>query len=60
MSVAAAHSDAGAFRIARGGRVDRSRAVTLSHDGQFLPGLGGDTVAATLLAPSGFSPAVSW
>ena len=50
MSVAAAHSDAGAFRIARGGRVDRSRAVTLSHDGQFLPGLGGDTVAATLLA----------
>ena len=24
--------------------------MTLSHDGQFLPGLGGDTVAATLLA----------
>lgn len=44
------HADAGAFRLASGGRIDRARKLTLSHDGQFLNGLVGDTVAATLLA----------
>ncbi len=45
-----ANTDTGVFRLASGGRVDRARRVTLSHDGRFLPGLAGDTVAATLLA----------
>lgn len=47
---AATETGAGAFRIASGGRVDRARVVTLSHDGRPLSGLAGDTVAATLLA----------
>ncbi len=43
-------NDSGAFRLASGGRIDRTRPVLLSHDGQFLSGLAGDSVAATLLA----------
>jgi len=38
------------LRLASGGRIDRTRSITLSHDGQFLSGLAGDSVAATLLA----------
>jgi len=43
-------SAAGPLRLASGGRIDRTRSITLSHDGQFLSGLAGDSVAATLLA----------
>jgi len=49
MSAVSTHTG-GAFRIAGGGRIDRTRPVTLSHDGQLLDGFVGDTVAATLLA----------
>ncbi len=48
--MSAATTEAGAFRLATGGRVDRARPITLSHDGQFMTGLAGDSVAATLLA----------
>jgi hypothetical protein len=40
----------GAFRLAGGGRIDRSHPITLSHDGRLLDGFAGDTVASTLLA----------
>ncbi|RFO98376.1 sarcosine oxidase subunit alpha [Rhodoferax lacus] len=43
-------TQAGAFRTAQGGRIDRSQPVTISFDGQSLTGYAGDTVAATLLA----------
>jgi sarcosine oxidase subunit alpha len=43
-------SNAGAFRTAQGGRIDRSQPVQISFDGQSLTGYHGDTVAATLLA----------
>lgn len=45
-----ASNNGGAFRLAAGGRIDRNRPITLSHDGQFLGGFAGDSVAATLLA----------
>lgn len=41
---------AGALRIAQGGRIDRSQPVQFSFDGAQLTGFSGDTVAATLLA----------
>jgi sarcosine oxidase subunit alpha len=40
----------GPYRLATGGRVDRSRAVRFSFDGRELSGLEGDTVASALLA----------
>jgi sarcosine oxidase subunit alpha len=40
----------GAFRIPKGGRIDRTQPVQFSFDGRALTGLQGDTVAATLLA----------
>jgi sarcosine oxidase subunit alpha len=43
-------SQAGAFRTAQGGRVDRNQPVQFSLDGHTFTGLAGDTVAATLLA----------
>jgi heterotetrameric sarcosine oxidase alpha subunit len=48
--MSSAANDAGAFRLADGGRLDRTRRIILSHDGQFLAGYAGDSVAATLLA----------
>lgn len=43
-------STTGAFRTTQGGRIDRSKPVQISFDGQSLTGYQGDTVAATLLA----------
>ncbi len=43
-------NNGGAFRLPVGGRIDRARPIILSHDGQFLGGFAGDSVAATLLA----------
>jgi len=40
----------GVNRIPTGGRIDRTRSVTLTHDGRPLAGYAGDTVASTLLA----------
>src|SRR5258705_13614658 len=39
-----------AFRIANGGRVDRSRPLRFRFDGRLLEGLQGDTLASALLA----------
>ncbi|WP_349369722.1 sarcosine oxidase subunit alpha family protein [Salinarimonas sp.] len=38
------------FRLPRGGRIDRSRPLTLTFDGRAYEGYAGDTVAATLIA----------
>ncbi len=38
------------FRLAEGGRIDRSRRLRFSFDGQRLEGFGGDTLASALLA----------
>jgi sarcosine oxidase subunit alpha len=38
------------FRIAAGGRIDRSRPVRFSFDGRAFEGLAGDTLASALLA----------
>jgi len=43
-------TQAGAFRTAEGGRINRSQPVQFRFDGQTLTGYQGDTVAATLLA----------
>ena len=43
-------SGPGPFRTATGGRIDRSKTVQFSFDGQTLTGYAGDTVAATLLS----------
>jgi methylglutamate dehydrogenase subunit C len=46
-----ARVDAGGVnRIPTGGRIDRTQAVSLTHDGKTLGGFVGDTAAATLLA----------
>ena len=39
-----------AFRTATGGRIDRSRPIAFSFDGQALEGFAGDTLASALLA----------
>jgi sarcosine oxidase, subunit alpha len=38
------------FRLARGGRIDRSRSVRFRFDGKSLTGFAGDTLASALLA----------
>ncbi|HTU52811.1 MAG TPA: sarcosine oxidase subunit alpha family protein [Acetobacteraceae bacterium] len=38
------------YRLARGGRIDRSRSLSFSFDGRHLTGQQGDTLAAALLA----------
>ncbi|GGK42524.1 sarcosine oxidase subunit alpha family protein [Salinarimonas ramus] len=38
------------FRLERGGRIDRSRPLTIRFDGETFTGYAGDTVASTLLA----------
>ena len=43
-------SQAGNFRIAQGGRIDRNTRVAFTLDGNTFTGYAGDTVAATLLA----------
>lgn len=43
-------SNGGAYRIAKGGRVDRSQALSFTLDGKAFQGFAGDTVASTLLA----------
>ncbi|MGE5511450.1 MAG: sarcosine oxidase subunit alpha family protein [Bacteroidota bacterium] len=40
----------GAFRTASGGRIDRSRTISFSFDGDLLAGHPGDTLASALLA----------
>jgi sarcosine oxidase subunit alpha len=41
---------AGAFRAASGGRIDRTRTLRFTFDGQTLQGCAGDTLASALLA----------
>jgi sarcosine oxidase subunit alpha len=41
---------AGAFRTASGGRIDRTRMLRFTFDGQLLQGCVGDTLASALLA----------
>ncbi len=38
------------FRLAKGGRVDRSQPLNFSFDGKLLSGLAGDTLASALIA----------
>ena len=38
------------YRLDKGGRIDRSRAVTFSFDGKNYQGFAGDTLASALLA----------
>jgi sarcosine oxidase, subunit alpha len=38
------------FRLAAGGRINRSRAVNFTFDGRLMQGLAGDTLASALLA----------
>ena len=40
----------GAYRVAKGGRVDRSQSLKFTLDGKTFQGFAGDTVASTLLA----------
>jgi sarcosine oxidase subunit alpha len=40
----------GAYRIAQGGRIDRSKRLSFTLDGKSFEGFAGDTVASTLLA----------
>ena len=40
----------GAYRVAQGGRVDRSQSRSFTLDGKTFQGFAGDTVASTLLA----------
>ena len=40
----------GAWRSARGGRLDRSRPISFRFDGRAYQGLQGDTLASALLA----------
>ncbi|MCK0198362.1 sarcosine oxidase subunit alpha [Ancylobacter sp. 6x-1] len=40
----------GAFRTASGGRIDRSKPVAFTFDGQHLSGFSGDTLASALIA----------
>ncbi|MBV9911459.1 MAG: (2Fe-2S)-binding protein, partial [Sinobacteraceae bacterium] len=43
-------STGGIYRTPTGGRIDRSRVLDFTFDGQHLTGLQGDTLAAALLA----------
>ena len=40
------------LRLAAGGRIDRSRPITMRWDGRALPAYDGDTLASALLANS--------
>ncbi|MFM7705365.1 MAG: 2Fe-2S iron-sulfur cluster-binding protein, partial [Rubrivivax sp.] len=47
-------------RLPRGGRIDRSRALSFTFAGRRYPGLAGDTLASALLAAGQAMVARSW